>query len=1280
MISLTAGRPYLPSLVTDWYAEDPDSRWREVDGSMVFIDVSGFTSMSERLARQGRIGAEEVTAVISETFDELLTVALSFGGNLLKFGGDALLIFFSGDGHRGRSASAALSMRARLRTIGRFDTSAGRVTLRMSAGVHCGLFHFFLVGGSHRELVVAGPAATATVAMESAASTGQILISQSLAGSLPRANRGPEVGPGVLLRGVSPANVEGVGGDDRSREYADKDATALIPLALRPIVLEGGGAEHRSVTVAFIYFQGVDHLIEAAGPDAAAKALDELVRRVQSAADQHQIAFLATDVASDGGKIILCAGAPNATGNDEEHMLLALRDIIASSSPLPIRVGVNRGHVFAGEVGPVYRRTYTVMGDAVNLAARLMAKAGPGKILATGPVVEGSRTAFAVTALDLFTVKGKSRPVQAYEVGEPAGTRAPAGHAELPLIGRTRELSELMHAWEGARQGTGRLVEVTGQPGMGRSRFIDAFLAAVDSAQVLRSELRIYQSATPYFAVRGVLREALGLEGLDTGPATDRLASVVAERAPSVEPWLSLIGLALDLDIAPSKETALLGDEFRRPRLEEAVDELLSQVLTEPVIILIEDAHWMDDASRDLLLHLAKAVQSRPWLICMTRHPSGQGFVAPDGIGALQLELQPLDDTEATALIAAAAREAPLLPHQTRAVARRAQGNPLFLMELVHALQLGEDVEELPRNIEGLIHARIDRLPPRDRTALRHLSVLGTGFALRHAGTVLEEWGASHPRQVVVRLDEFLTIDAEDWCQFGNSLIREVAYAGLPYRSRRELHARVAESVLASPEDSEEHAALLSIHFFHAGRWREAWEHSRIAGDGAKRRYANVESATFYERALTAARRLPEIASADVAAVAEALGVVHDLSGRYTEAGRAFRSARRLVTDPLAEARLRLKEAWIEEKRGRYSQALRWLTMGHEAIAELPGSAAEAMRAQLSVWRSAMRLLQGQLEDAVAWAERAIAEAERAGDRDALAHALYLHDAAGVYLGHSVDESFSRRALAIYEELGDLSGQAIVANNLAGFAYFAGRWSDAARLYETSREARLRAGDPVEAVRAGAGIGEILCDQGDLAGAREVLDEALAVWRAARYPFGIAFVVSQLGRVASRGGAFAAADTHYAEARTIYSELKARSDILETETRIAENLIYQGQPARAAETIATARARAAEIGGDLVQGIRLHLLAGYALVQQGNLAAARQEFETGLEAARARGASYEVALSLEALARLGRLENRPNWRDELTECWSILDGLGVVSVPLVPLKGEDAAAASSPVT
>ena len=147
---------------------------------MILVDISGFTKMSDRLARLGNRGAEEVTAVISDCFDRLVADARSFDGTLVKFGGDALLLFFGGERHPRRAAAAAIEMRRTLRGIRHVETAAGKVQLSMTVGVHSGEFDFFLVGGSHRELIIAGPAASELVAVEESAQAGRIVVERGV--------------------------------------------------------------------------------------------------------------------------------------------------------------------------------------------------------------------------------------------------------------------------------------------------------------------------------------------------------------------------------------------------------------------------------------------------------------------------------------------------------------------------------------------------------------------------------------------------------------------------------------------------------------------------------------------------------------------------------------------------------------------------------------------------------------------------------------------------------------------------------------------------------------------------------------------------------------------------------------------------------------------------------------------------------------------------------------------------------------------------------------------
>ncbi|MFY9588459.1 MAG: adenylate/guanylate cyclase domain-containing protein, partial [Actinomycetota bacterium] len=297
-------RPYLPRLLLHWIGETPNTPFRELDGTIAFVDISGFTKLSERLAKRGKVGAEELTDAIGTCFTRLLAIAYGNGGSLLKFGGDALLMFFSGAGHAEKAARAAIGMRRELRDIGKMDCSGVPVRLRMSVGVHTGTFHFFLVGESHRELIITGPAASETVLMESTAEAGEIVVSPTTAAQLPPNVVGAAKGPGFLLRreptGIAPERPE------PEPRIDDREILRYVPGAVRDQLLGGTkDAEHRRVTIAFIHFDGMDELLNEEGAFRTSQHLHTLVRDVQQAVDRHEVSFLSSDIDRDGGKIIL---------------------------------------------------------------------------------------------------------------------------------------------------------------------------------------------------------------------------------------------------------------------------------------------------------------------------------------------------------------------------------------------------------------------------------------------------------------------------------------------------------------------------------------------------------------------------------------------------------------------------------------------------------------------------------------------------------------------------------------------------------------------------------------------------------------------------------------------------------------------------------------------------------------------------------------------------------------------------------------------------------------
>jgi tetratricopeptide (TPR) repeat protein len=653
-----------------------------------------------------------------------------------------------------------------------------------------------------------------------------------------------------------------------------------------------------------------------------------------------------------------------------------------------------------------------------------------------------------------------------------------------------------------------------------------------------------------------------------------------------------------------------------------------------PTLLVIDDAHRMDEASSDALTTLAHSIADQEsWLVITTRRDVATGFASPPQTNPVVMRPAPLSEAAANALIAAATSATPLKSHQVQALVKRAGGNPLFLVELLAAPQPASSADTLPGSVAALMTAQIDQIGPRDRSLLRRAAVLGETFSDELLRRLFDDASPAPDRRVWRRLAGFVQLAGPGQHRFRHALIRDAAYEGLPYRVRRDLHLRVGAAIEAG-ESGEDNAALLSLHFFQAGEYQRAWRYATQAADRARRVYANVEAATLYQRALACVRHVAD-AGGQVAAIHEALGDVHALLGEYQQADEAFRAARTACNDPLVAARLLEKQARIPERLGRYSQALARITRGLRMLDRVDDPARVTwQRAALEAQRAASLQQQGRHTLAVRWCQSAIADAEASQNRRALARAYFLLDWAYCDLGRFEDATYSPHALAIYEELEDYGHQSVVLNNMGVFAYWQGRWSDAVEFYTRGRVTRERTGDAVNAAMGTANVAEILSDQGRLDQAEPMFHEALRVWQAAGDRGGVAFATSALGRIASRTERFDEALELLARAREVFVDLGARSDVVETDARVAECVVVSGDARRALQLADDALARAAAQSASHSQAPLLERVRGWALLGLGDTTAADQAFNASLDAARRRDAVFEEAVTLDALARL----------------------------------------------
>ena len=1262
--------PFVPRLTLDWLRDDPDRLWLEIDGTLAFIDISGFTAMSERLSSRGKAGAEEVTEVMNATFAALLAVAYEQGGGLLKFGGDALLLLYEGADHEGRAARAAFEMRRTLRAIGRPRTSAGAVHLKMHAGLHSGRFQFFLVGDSHRELLVTGPAATHTVEMEATSEAGEILLSAETASALEADTLAEEKGEGRLLRGAPGVR----GAVEPLPVVEDIPLEVAVPAPLRAQLLEIGplDGEHRHASIAFVRFVGTDEIIATEGPEAAADALDALVRGVQAAAEEHRVTFLESDVDRDGGRIVLVSGAPQTFGDDEERMLRTVRAIVDSGLPLPVHIGVSEGRVFTGQVGASFRRTYTVLGDTAALAARLMARAGEDEIWVSAGAVARGGASFDATELEPLTLKGKSEPVRVFVLGDlmsEAARTAPApAEDKLPFVDRERERAVLAASVAPVRMGFGTLVELVGEPGIGKSRLAEELRDNCADMRQISLRCEQYEASTPYYPFRPVLRSLLDVE-LNGGGEHNR--AVLADRLEAVDqelvPWVPLLAAPLDVEVEPTPEVNDLDPAFWRARLHGVMGKVLEHLLDSPTLLVFDDVHWMDDASSELLRYLGTQLPARPWLTCTTRRPIEGGFAAAEGtppLPALTLRLEPLPPEDAKALALAAAGDRRPTDEELAALMERGAGNPLFLQRLASAGEQTDEAEELPETVEALVATRIDQLAPGDRALLRWASVLGVSFSGALILDVLEDDPlVAAGSEAWDRLGEYVERDPHvpGAFRFRHALIRDAAYEGLSYKRRRELHGRVADVIERNEGDRPEEAAeLLSLHYFNAGRWPEAWKYSRLAGDLAREVYANVDAGRFYERALQTSAHIKTLEDVEVASTWRSLGEVRDAAGDYRGAVEAWKAATKLLKDdPIAQAELYEARALARYRLGSYSDALRETSAGLDRVASLSTPDAKRVANSLLALRALVQLEQGKLREAIGLAMTVVSEAEPLGPSYALARAYSVLDGGFLSLGEPEKAVNELKALEIYREIGAARSAAIIASNLGVQAYAEGRWRDATSYYTHSRDELERLGDSTQAAFAGANLGEVLISRGSLHDAESVLSEARSVLRAAEQVTGSIFAEIQLARLAlERGGV----DVAVEDLTRIVEEaltLGSASYTLEASIYLAEAQARRG----AAERALVVLAEAERTVGLQTSPLAAHLarVRAIALRETDDLQGASEQLGLALTIARRQGLLYEEAQTLRALADLesarGREEEAREALDEADRLVQRLDAL-----------------------
>ena len=639
------------------------------------------------------------------------------------------------------------------------------------------------------------------------------------------------------------------------RSIAPRDPQAAriaetIPETLATRIRASGAVagERKRATVFFCDLVGSTALAERLDPEVYRELLDRYLELVF--AEIYRFEGIVNQLAGDG--LMALFGAPIAHEDAPERAVraaLAIQTSLGEFSKkllaergvaLRARIGIHTGIVVAGTVGNDLKMDYTAIGDTTNLAARLQSLAAPGTILVSEATHALLRGGFRSQPMGPFDVKGKREPVTAHQVLGLA-ERAPAFSSErgalTPLFGREGELAQLEGCFDRLETGLAQLVSIVGDAGIGKSRLVHALKQRLEGREfeVFETRCSSLMRSIPYAPWTEMLRGWFGIApGEDERCSCDKIAKKLAdsggERDEGYSDLCWMLALPVDKKGSPDDESPA------KPRGFGAVSRMIGRASRRvPVVMIFEDLHWIDDASREVLEKAVATAGETRMMIITTHRPEYRPNWQTTG-AYTQLRLRPLGAADAARIVRS--RAGGVVPREVEErILRKAEGNPFYLEELTRALvedgtlvasegrvvatRRSEEIR-IPDTIGEVLGARIDRLRPTAKRVAQVASVLGRQFSRRHVESLL----AAEPVDVETELRELEKRGvvhrsgsmAVDELRFGESLTQEVAYEGLLLRERRGLHDRVAELLEAEatgptpPSDASARLALAAHH------------------------------------------------------------------------------------------------------------------------------------------------------------------------------------------------------------------------------------------------------------------------------------------------------------------------------------------------------------------------------------------------------------------------------------------------------------------------------------
>ena len=1022
-------------------------------GTVMFADLSGFTAMAEALSRVDRQGADRIAAVLNQALGALVQAVHGQGGDVVKFAGDAVLSVWLADPDPGgleRSAQAALRCAAEMmRTIER-TRPAAEAAMSLRVGLSSGPFQVLHLGqgaGKRALLITDDPVDEATELCAFAA-PGELRLGRTAAELLRDHMVGRPTATGQRFTGICVTRIQpGLAAvsvpERRPLPWQDSFAPYVPTTVLEQLRGRHGAwlAEVRSVSVLFVHLPGLVSGVAPARMNALWTTVEQQVVEEGGAVNK-----LSLD--EKGSTVLAVFGLPPQAHEDDAARACRAALAIVERLGQGARVGVTTGRAFCGEVGSPDRREYTVIGDPVNTAARLMGKAGPGQVLVDAATARRGAAQVRFAELPPVKLKGKDKPVPVFRPLS-AGPLVHAA-ADAPIVGR-EDVLEHLAAWPGAGQLSGRALLLAGAPGTGKSslvRLAGARWAAehrrvvqLDAENVERSSgLRAW--AAPLSAL---FRGDGGADGGGDGGGIEALRQRVTEAAGAAGPMLPLIDDLLPIAVAPTAEAQTV-DARDRPRLRQAllVDLFAAEARRTGLILVVEDAHLLDEEALGPALALGAGL-ARLDVIFTARPPPDAELGRFERLARLGLRvaLRNLTPAQIAELLRGRLRVSGEPPVElVNVVHGRTGGNPLFACHLIDHLvesgtvrvvdgrivvparELERSASELPVTLEAMLLARIDRLSREALFTLKVASVIGARFDVE---TLLD----IHPtaeRRADLRADlqEFiekqiaLPIDAAGahW-RFQHALLRDAAYDILPTDQRRVLHRAAAQAAAARLGPEPDRAALerVASHHLQAGELVPAVRllYAAAAAAAAQGRAVDVMGLVDRADSLRTSAKLPEEPQA-------MLDRGEALAAALLHRGAVERAA---VTQ--REVLGALGEPTPSDGDGVWVELVGWV-QGERRAADLAG---HRLRASANLRMARIEDQRGARASAVHYALRALRLARDSRAMVVQARAAGVLSGVFASLGHL---RLARRALAVGREAAAGEGDAVAMGLVAGLS------------------------------------------------------------------------------------------------------------------------------------------------------------------------------------------------------------------------------------------------------